>query len=54
MLCCDDVKFGNRIVPRKFESSILNWNQLDILWEWIPERFSVGTPLIPFCSDENG
>ncbi|KAH9418418.1 hypothetical protein DERP_011280 [Dermatophagoides pteronyssinus] len=49
-----DVTFGNRIAPRRFKSSILSWNQLDILWEWIPERIYIQEPLIAFCSDENG
>lgn len=49
-----DVTFVNRIAPRKFKSSILSWNQLDVLWEWLPDTIYIKEPLIAFCSDENG
>lgn len=54
ILCPKDVTFGTRIAPRKFKSSILNWSQIDRLWEWIPDRVYVLEPIIVFCSDENG
>ncbi|KAI7693033.1 TBC1 domain family member 24 [Sarcoptes scabiei] len=54
ILSSKEVTYGNRIAPRQFKSSILNWNQLDILWEWIPERIYVQEPLVAFCSDVNG
>lgn len=54
ILSTKEVTYGNRIAPRQFKSSILNWNQLDILWEWIPERIYVQEPLVAFCSDVNG
>ncbi|KAH9388583.1 hypothetical protein TYRP_007925 [Tyrophagus putrescentiae] len=49
-----DYVFGTRVGPRKFKSSVLTWNQIDRLWEWIPDRIFVLEPIIVFCSDENG
>lgn len=54
VICPKDFVFGTRIAPRKFKSSVLTWNQIDKLWEWIPDRIYVLEPIVVFCSDENG
>lgn len=54
VICPKEFVFGTRIAPRKFKSSVLSWNQIDKLWEWIPERVYVLEPIVVFCSDENG
>lgn len=54
MIILENIVFATRIAPRKFKSAILNWNQLDIIWEWIPERVYILEPYTVFYSDENG
>ena len=55
MISTKDLVLGARIAPRRFRSSVLSdWSDLDVLWEWLPERVIVKEPLVVFCSQENG
>uniref|UniRef100_T1JZ09 TLDc domain-containing protein n=1 Tax=Tetranychus urticae TaxID=32264 RepID=T1JZ09_TETUR len=56
MISLDSVKITDctRIAPRSLKSSICDWQLLDILWDWIPERTLIKEPVIIFCSDVHG
>ena len=49
------VKISNRIAPKSLpNSSILNWQLLDILWEWLPDRLMVCEPQVLFSMTRDG
>ncbi|RWS13268.1 TBC1 domain family member 24-like protein [Dinothrombium tinctorium] len=56
MINLDQLKIvkSTRVAPRTLQSSILNYELLDILWEWLPEKVIVNEPKIIFCSNEDG
>ena len=56
MLVIDNEKIhiSTRMAPRNIKSNIIDWYLLDIIWDWIPERFIVHEPEVVFCTDEDG
>lgn len=49
------VKISNRISPKALpNSTILNWQLLDILWEWLPDRLMVSEPYVLFSMAIDG
>lgn len=49
------VKISNRISPKSLpNSTILNWQLLDILWEWLPDRLMVSEPYVLFSMANDG
>jgi hypothetical protein len=49
------VKISNRISPKALpNSTILNWQLLDILWEWLPDRLMVSEPYVLFSMATDG
>lgn len=51
----ETIKISNRISPKSLPSStILNWQLLEILWEWLPDRLMVSEPVVLFSMAEHG
>lgn len=50
----EKIHISTRIAPRNFKSNIIDWYLLDIIWDWIPERYIVSEPQVIFCTDDDG
>ncbi|KAK4336619.1 hypothetical protein RND71_043958 [Anisodus tanguticus] len=51
----ETIRISNRISPKSLPSStILNWQLLEILWEWLPDRLMVSEPVVLFSMAEDG
>lgn len=51
----DTIRISNRISPKSLpNSTILNWQLLEILWEWLPDRLMVCEPVVLFNMAEHG
>lgn len=51
----ETIRISNRISPKSLHNSgILNWQLLEILWEWLPDRLMVSEPVVLFNMTEHG
>jgi len=51
----ETIRISNRISPKSLaNSTILNWQLLEILWEWLPDRLMVSEPVVLFNMTEHG
>ena len=51
----ETIRISNRISPKSLPNSkILNWQLLEILWEWLPDRLMVSEPMVLFNMTEHG
>lgn len=51
----ETIRISNRISPKSLaDSKILNWQLLEILWEWLPDRLMVREPFVIFNMSEHG
>jgi len=54
MVKMTEVHITSRVAPRTVASSIVDWYDMDQLWEWIPDRIAVKEPVLLFTTQEDG